>query len=81
MTMDLLGTNIGSLIKKFGKLSLKTVLILANQILKRIEALHTHNFIHRDIKVSFGMFLLISIFIARQFCSGIKGKGKCCFYD
>lgn len=51
LVMDLLGKSIEELLHQcHGKLSLKTVLMLADQMLARIEYLHNRNLLHRDIK-------------------------------
>lgn len=51
LIMDLLGPNLESLLEVCGRrFSLKTVLMLANEMITRVECLHKRNFIHRDIK-------------------------------
>lgn len=51
LAMDLLGESLDSLFEKNNKkFSLKTVLLLVDQMLTRIEDLHERDYIHRDLK-------------------------------
>jgi casein kinase 1 len=51
MVMELLGQSLEELLQSNkGRLSLKTVLLLADQMIKRIEYVHHRSYLHRDIK-------------------------------
>jgi len=50
LVTNLLEHSVTSLVKKYGRLSIKTVLLLGIQMIERLEILHGHYLIHRDIK-------------------------------
>lgn len=51
MIMPLLGRNLEHLLRKCGKkFTLKTVLMMADQMITRLEFIHTKDIIHRDLK-------------------------------
>jgi serine/threonine protein kinase len=50
MIINLLGKDLAFYIKQLKKFSLKTVLMIADQMLVSIEEIHKKNIIHRDMK-------------------------------
>ena len=50
LVTNLLEHSLTNIVKKYGRLSLKTVLLLGIQMIERLETLHNHYLVHRDIK-------------------------------
>ncbi len=51
MVMEFLGTNLEDLMKECGgRLSMITVSYIAEQMIRRLEFMHSHSYIHRDVK-------------------------------
>lgn len=50
MVQSLLGTDLASYMKIYKKFTLKTVLLLADQLIPIIEDVHNRSIVHRDLK-------------------------------
>jgi serine/threonine protein kinase len=78
MAMDLLGPNLEDLLTYCNRtFSLKTILMIADQLLRRIEYIHTKGIIHRDLKPdnmlvgtkkTSGTIYLIDFGLAKYYC-------------
>jgi serine/threonine protein kinase len=78
MAMDLLGPNLEVLLTYCNRsFSLKTILMIADQLLRRIEYIHLKGVIHRDlkpenmvlgVKQTTGTLFLIDFGLARFYC-------------
>ncbi|XP_017478196.1 PREDICTED: casein kinase I-like [Rhagoletis zephyria] len=67
LVMDRVGENLNELLQDCsGKFSLRTVLILAGQMICRLESLHRHGLVHCDVKPS-------------NFAVGRGAQGNCIF--
>lgn len=88
LVMELLGPTLESLLEKCGRrLSLKTVLMVADQLIRRLEQLHSKHYVHRDVKPenfllgvgkSEGTIHLIDFGLAREFNNPVTGAHMTC---
>ena len=85
MIMELLGQNLEELIKKMNprRFSLKSVLMIADQMLVRLNTLHDKDYIHRDLKPENcviglnkkeNIIYLIDFGLSRRFRDGRTGE-------
>lgn len=95
MIMDLLGPNLEELLRYCnGAFSLKTVCMLAQEMLLRVQFLHEHGYVHRDIKPDnfligldqmANVIYLIDFGLCKQYRNQITGEhisfGSLLFYD
>jgi serine/threonine protein kinase len=84
LVMDLLGASLQTLFEECGnQFSLKTVLMIADQLLGRIEWIHEKNVVHRDIKpgnfvigrrLNANLIYVVDMGISRQYRNVKTGK-------
>jgi len=81
LVTNLLECSITTLIKEYGRLSVKTVLLLGIQMIERLETLHNNYLIHRDIKPDNFMINILDktnkiYLIDFGFCKRYNHEGK-----
>lgn len=83
LILELLGPSLNFLFDTIGKFSLKQTIYICDQTLQRLEVLHNHNLIHRDIKpdnFSIGLtdsqIYCIDFGLTQTFCDRFTHKHK-----
>ena len=72
LVMEILGQSLETLHAAHSrKFSEKTVLMIADQLIERLESLHRHDYIHRDVKV-ISMILFDLILVPNSLVLGTK---------
>ena len=72
LVMEILGQSLETLhANSSRKFSEKTVLMIADQLIERLESLHRHDYIHRDVKV-ISMILFDLILVPNSLVLGTK---------